>query len=194
MRTKAPPLLAIFRSQLQGELLAEIFLGPDQRTITDLATRLVAPVSTVQREVTRLEQAGILRTERLGRGRVVMVDERNPAVRPLRELVEVTFGPRHVISDEFAALNGIEGLLVFGSWAARYQGLEGRLPGDVDVLIVGNPDRDEVYEAAERAQRRLHREVNTTVMDSDRWHGDEPFVQEIRRRPLIVLTGSGGNQ
>src|SRR5436309_7620025 len=123
MRTPAPPLLAVFRSQLQGELLARVMLGPDGATITDLATDLGAPVSTVQREVDRLERAGILRTHRHGRGRLVAVDETNPAARPLLELVTITFGPRQVIEEEFAGLPGVEELYLFGSWAARYRGV-----------------------------------------------------------------------
>lgn len=189
MRTSAPPLLAVFRSQLQGELLARVMLGPEGATITDLATDLGAPVSTVQREVDRLERAGILRTHRHGRGRLVSVNDANPAVRPLRELVTIAFGPRQVVEDEFAGLTGIEGLYLFGSWAARSSGVEGQAPGDVDVLVVGQPDRDDVYDAADRAQRRLHREVNATVISADRWaSGDEPFLQGIRSHPLVPLT------
>jgi len=123
MRTPAPPLLAVFRSQLQGELLARVMLGPEGATITDLANDLGAPVSTVQREVDRLERAGILRTQRHGRGRIVSLNHANPAVRPLLELVAITFGPRQVVEEEFVGLSGIDALYLFGSWAARYLGV-----------------------------------------------------------------------
>src|SRR6266568_1829242 len=136
MRTSAPPLLAVFRSQLQGELLAQLMLLADEPTITDLARALNAPITTVQREVARLERAGILKLEKRGRGRLVSFDHRNPAVRPLLELVAITFGPRRVVEEEFTGIDGIDALYLFGSWAARYRGVEGRAPGDVDVLIV----------------------------------------------------------
>ena len=188
MRTSAPALLAIFRSQLQGELLARAMLASDELTITELASDLGAPVSTVQREVDRLERAGILRTRKHGRGRLVSFDHSNPAVEPLLELVAMTFGPRRVIEEEFADLAGVDELYLFGSWAARFRGVEGRAPGDVDVLVIGQPDRDEVYDAADRAQRRLHREVNATVVSTERWVSDqEPFLREVRSRPLVPL-------
>ncbi len=88
MRTAAPPLLPIFRSQLQGELLALVLLGQDQMTVSDLARRLGAPFATVAREVNRLEGAGLLRSRRVGRARQIAVDDDNPAVRPLRELCD----------------------------------------------------------------------------------------------------------
>lgn len=50
----------------------------------------------------------------------------------------------------------------------------------------------EVYDAADRAQRRLHREVNTTIVSAERWaSADEPFLREIRSRPLVPVAGNG---
>ena len=43
MRTTAPPLLPVFRSHLQGELLAATLLAPNrEESLTDLARRLAA--------------------------------------------------------------------------------------------------------------------------------------------------------
>jgi predicted nucleotidyltransferase len=180
--------MAVFRSHLQGELLARVFLAPQAASVSDLARGLDAPVATVHREVTRLAQAGILTTSRFGRALVVTANDDNPALAALRELVLIAFGPRQVVDEEFAALNGLTELMIFGSWAARYRGESGPVPGDVDVLVVGAVDRDEVFDAAERASRRLQREVNPTVVSPRRWaEGDEPFLQQIRARPSVVV-------
>ena len=53
-----------------------------------------------------------------------------------------------VVHEDEERLPGIDALYLFGSWAARYSGVEGQAPGDVDVLVVGHPDRDDVYDAA----------------------------------------------
>lgn len=104
-----------------------------------------------------MEDAGLLVTRRVGRARLVAVNEENPATLPLRELVMVSFGPRQVIAEEFADIPGVNADYIFGSWAARYEGEPGRVPGDVDVLIVGEAERDVLYAAADRAQARLAR-------------------------------------
>lgn len=188
MRTSAPPLLGIFRSQLQGDLLARVLLGPGEMTISELARALGSPVTTVQREVSRLEDMGLLTTHRVGRARVVAGNETNPATGPLRDLVTVAFGPRQVIAEEFAGLAGVDKVIIFGSWAARHSGEPGSIPGDVDVLVVGDPDRDEVFDAAERAQARLGRPVNSTIVSAQRWAvADEPFLKEVHRRPMITV-------
>lgn len=184
--------MAIFRSRLQGELLARVLLAPGSPTISDLARVLGAPIPTVQREVSRLEAAGVLSSTRVGRARLVEADESNPALEPLRQLVLVAFGPRFVVTEELRAVAGVEEAYLFGSWAARHEGEQGRPPGDVDVLVVGSPDRDTLFDACQRAGTRLRREVNATVVAPERWAtAAEPFLQEIQRRPLVQLSVEG---
>jgi predicted nucleotidyltransferase len=191
MRTPAPPLMAIFRNQLQGELLARVLLSDGPITIADLARDLAAPLATVAREVNRLHDTGILRLRREGRAQLVSADDGNPATRPLRELVAVAFGPRQVVIEEFTDVTGLTELYIFGSWATRFRGEPGPVPADVDVLVVGPVNRDDVYDAADRAARRLHREVNPTVVSETRWHDQDktdPFIHQVKSRPLIRLT------
>jgi hypothetical protein len=184
----APPLMAIFRSQVQAEILTSVMLSPGQHSIADLATKLGTPYATVHREVERLLEVGLLKDSRIGRTRLLSPNMASPAYRPLRDLVLVAFGPREVIMQEFSELNGLEGLLIYGSWAARYGGEEGPEPGDIDVLVIGNVDRDDTFEAAERAQARLEREVNPQLVSSSRWHeGDTPFLTEVKQRSLVTL-------
>jgi hypothetical protein len=49
---------------------------------------------------------------------------------------------------------------IYGSWASSYEGIAGRAPHDVDVLVIGEVPRRYLYEAAERAEQRLGLPVN----------------------------------
>jgi hypothetical protein len=130
MRTRHPPLLPIFRSRLQGELLAAVLLAPEQSSsISCLADRIGADVATVQREVDRLQRAGIFNARRVGRARPVSANTDNPLDRPLAQLVLRAFGPAHVLSEELRGVKGIGEAFIFGSWAERYEGIEGLSPG-----------------------------------------------------------------
>ena len=61
MRSAAPALLPVFRSQLQADILAALLLNPGQEySLTELAQRFGAPLSTVHGEVKRLTGAGLL--------------------------------------------------------------------------------------------------------------------------------------
>ncbi|MGH3616108.1 MAG: winged helix-turn-helix domain-containing protein [Pseudonocardia sp.] len=181
--------MPIFRSRLQGDLLAALLLVPDAEfTLTELARRAGASPAAVLREVDRLEEAGLLVSRRVGRSRLVSADRGSPATAPLAELVALSFGPVQIVAEEFADLAGLELLEIFGSWAARYRGERGRPPADVDVLAVGSPDRDAVHEAARRAEERVGMPVNVSVVSAQRWAmGDDGFVRRVRAAPRVAV-------
>lgn len=195
MRSDAPRLLPVLRSQHQADLLTMLLLHPEEEyTIAELARRLSIPQSTVSGEVRRLADAGILTGRSVGRSRLVRANAGSRLVEPLTELLTLTYGPHVVVADEFAELEGVELVVIFGSWAARYHGERGRPPNDVDVLVVGTPDRVAMYTAAQRAESRLGRQVNPTVCLPEQWaHPTEPFIQEVLSRPYVtVLDRSAG--
>lgn len=102
----------------------------------------------------------------------------------------MSFGPPLVVAEEFAEVRGIEGLWLYGSWAARHAGVPGRAPADVDVLVVGDVDRDEVYDAARRAERRLGREVTPTIRNIRAWkQADDAFTATVKDSPMLPLAG-----
>jgi predicted nucleotidyltransferase len=140
----------------------------------------------------RAEQAGVVSSRRVGNTRLVTVAD-SPLTGPLAELLLRSFGPRQVVAEELAGIAGIEAAYLFGSWAARYAGEPGRAPGDIDVLVIGDPDRDELDDAAQRAGVRLAREVNVTIRSSQWWRdGDDGFRTELTRRPLAPVFGEAG--
>ena len=84
MRTAAPLLAPIFRSDGQARLLAALLLKGDELSITDLAERTDLAYPTVHREVGRLLDAGILAERQVGRTRLIRAAEDSPLVEPLR--------------------------------------------------------------------------------------------------------------
>jgi DNA-binding transcriptional ArsR family regulator len=189
MRSAAPALLPVFRSQLQADILAALLLDADREySMTDLAQRFGASLSTVHGEVGRLTEAGLLSRRNVGRSAMIRANTANRLVEPLTELLLLSWGPLQVIADEFAALDGAEQVLIFGSWAARYHQRHGPPPHDLDVLVVGQPTRQDVYDAADRAQHRLAMPVNPVVRTSHAWrHATDPLVQQIQSGPLVTV-------
>ncbi len=189
MRSAAPALLPIFRSRLQADILAALLLRPDQElSLTDLAARLRAPLSTVHGEVRRLADAGLLLRREAGRSVMVRADQGNRLTGPLTELLLLSWGPPQVVAEEFAGVAGAQQVLIFGSWAARYWQHPGRPPHDLDVLVVGSPLREDVYDAADRAQQRLALPVNPVIRTPEAWHaGADPLVRQIRSGPFVAV-------
>jgi len=189
MRSAAPALLPVFRSQLQADILAALLLNPEREySVTDLARRFDAPLSTVHGEIKRLTEAGLLRRRNVGRSALVQANPGNRLVGPLAELLFLSWGPPQVVAEEFAELDGAERVLIFGSWAARYHQQHGPPPHDLDVLVVGRPTREAVYDAADRAQQRLGMPVNPVIRSGNAWRqAADPLVQQIQSGPLVAV-------
>jgi AraC-like DNA-binding protein len=184
--------MPIFRSQHQAALLAWLLLHPEHEyTLTDLAKKLDVPLTTLQREAQRLVAAGILQDRTLGRARLLRANMSNRSAAPLTQLLAVTFGPETVIGEEFDLTNAAR-VLIYGSWAERYHGTPGPAPNDVDVLVVGNLERADVYDAADRAQVRLGMQVNPVMRTPEQWANDaDSLVLQIKASPTVDVTPAG---
>jgi DNA-binding transcriptional ArsR family regulator len=188
MKTSA--LLPILRSQLQGELLALLYLHPDaEYSLTDAAGHIGATVRAVHHEVERLTAAGLVEERRRGNMRLVKAAETRLS-KPLTELLALTYGPVAILPHELSAVDGVREAYVFGSWARRYSGEPGSPPADVDVLVVGTADLDDLDDAARRAEKILLRPVNITRVLPERWDDtsqDDGFIADVRSKPRVQI-------
>jgi predicted nucleotidyltransferase len=181
--------MPIFRSRHQADLLTWVLLHPSEEyTLTELATRLGVPLNTLHREVQRLTDAGLLSSRSVGRSRLLSANPTNRASEPLTRLLELTFGPLVVIGEEFADIPGVERVIIFGSWAERYRGTAGQPPNDVDVLVIGDPVRADLYDAADAASARLGMQVNPVTRSAEQWNaGGEALVDQIKSSPSVTV-------
>lgn len=183
MRSEPPPLLPIFRSRHQAELLTRLFLNPAQEfTLSELLEYLGTPMTTLHREAERLVTAGLVLSRTVGRTRLLRANAEHQVAKPLTNLLAMTFGPREIVAAEFGTIPSIERVIIFGSWAARYHGVDGPTPHDLDILVTGPADvRGAVYDAAERVQRRLGIAVNPVLSSRARWaKASDALIREIK--------------
>jgi predicted nucleotidyltransferase len=189
-RTGAPPLLPIFGSRQQAELLA-LLLGDPQLevSLTDLAESVGTPYASVHREIERAEAAGLVTSRKVGNTRLVRANTGSPYFDGLSQVLTRAFGVPAVLATALRPLKGVTAVLIFGSWAARYLGSAGQRPvEDIDVLVLGEPDRDELYAAIEAVEPRLGRPVQVAIRDAD-WlaNGEGSFHDTVLSRPLVSI-------
>jgi DNA-binding transcriptional ArsR family regulator len=189
-KAAAPSLLPVLRSQQQGEILALLLGDPDlEVSLSEIARRTGAPHPSVHREVERAERAGLVTSRKVGNTRLVRADTASPYYGGLAEVLTRAFGVPAVLAGELRRVRGISAAYVYGSWAARHAGQQGERPvGDIDVLVLGEPDRDQLYAAAGAAEERLGRPVQVTIREAS-WleSGSGSFHQTVTSRPALKL-------
>lgn len=190
MRTSPPAQLPIFRSDLQARILA-LLLGHGARelTVPELVDALTANRTGVYRELQRLVDAGIVERRRVGRNTLYRADEASPLVDPLRVLLERTLGIEPELRRLLGEVPGIHAAAIFGSFAS------GRLRGDsdVDLLVIGEPDRDALERAVRSVEAAAGRDVNVATYGIDDWRervsASAGFAHTVLSRPMIPLIG-----
>jgi DNA-binding transcriptional ArsR family regulator len=189
-RGSTPSLLPILRSQQQGELLAHLLGDPElEVSLTDLAGHLGVPVSSVYREIERAQSAGLVTSHKIGNTRLVRADTNSPYYHGLADVLVKAFGPPHVLADALSGIANIDAAYIYGSWAARSAGDAGERPiGDLDVLVLGSPDRDNLYAAASAAEKKLGRPIQVTIRAAN-WldTGTGNFHATVAQRPLVRI-------
>lgn len=201
-KSPAPSLLPILRSQQQGELLALVLGDPTiEAGLTELAERTGMAYPSVHREIERAEAAGIVTSRYVGRTRLVRANTESPHFTGLADVLVKAFGVPWVLGQALVGIGGIDAAYVYGSWAARHAGEAGERPvGDIDLLVLGSPDRDAVYQAVHSAERRLGRPVQVTIRAAD-WlvTGSGSFHDTVVSRPMVPVavaqpnTGGGSS-
>lgn len=182
---KAGTRLPLFRSPEQERLLGELFVFADQPiSLSELASRAGTSLGGAHKEVERLESAGLVRSTTVGRNRLIESNPSSPVYMELRGLLLKTLGPETLLRSSLADVSGIEEAFIFGSWADPAE----KSPADIDVLVVGDPDVGEVYDAASAVEAEIGRPVNVTVRSPKEWaEADGAFERAVRSGPRIAL-------
>lgn len=194
MRSTPPALLPILRSQVAGDLLALLYLHPENEySLTEAASAIGASLNAVHYEAGKLSEGSLISTRKRGNLRLIRAVTDSPLTRPLTDLLAVTYGPLPVLTDLLTGVGGIAEAYIYGSWAARYHGEPGPTPADVDVLVVGSADADDLDEIADQARNTLRRPVNIRRIRPDTWNASsptDPFIRSVKSRPLVTIIGS----
>jgi predicted nucleotidyltransferase len=185
-------------SAVRQRILAEFFTRPGLAVhVRELGRRLDVAAAVVGRELARLEAAGVLRSEVIGRSRRYTLDEGSPVAREVRSLFQKTFGVEALLALALRDVPGIEEAFIYGSYARQGEGPF----SDLDLFIIGRPDRQVLSERLADLEERLGREINTVRMTREELEagqaGGSGFLLEVFSGPRVSVVpswreGSGG--
>ncbi len=184
-------LKQLISSNLRVRVLEHFFFHPGEEFyVRQLASALDEPPATVGRELSHLEDVGILASRPIGNQRHYRLNENCPILDDLRNIFLKTSGASAELANSLRKFSGVDIAFIYGSYASG----EATPASDLDVMIVGKvPDR-ELAPAVARVERKLGREINYTVYSREELKkrlgkaGD--FVHEVFAGPRIMLVGT----
>jgi len=176
------------RSKARQRLLAYFFANPTVRHhLRDLAKRLGIDPSNLSKELMRLEQEGLFRSEVSGRQKYFQLNREYSLFNEVRSIVAKTIGAVPLIAQSLKTIRGIDEAYLYGSFARNQQDAA----SDIDVLVVGTPREETLAEAMRKLERRLGREINYTVLSrkelESRRSRNDAFLENIWHNKRVAL-------
>ena len=183
---------ALFTST-QQKVLGLLFGQPDRSFfVTQVMELAKSGRGAVQRELQRLESAGLVSVQMHGNQKHYQANSDSPLFDEICGIVQKTVGLEEPLRAAVESLPGAVHLaLIYGSVAKRTD----TSASDIDILIVADKlTLEEVYAALSPAEDLLDRKVNPTLYTSEEFDRrrarGNAFLNRVLGGPVIILSGS----
>ena len=179
-------------SDSQSRVLQWLYGQPDRRFHLSELRRLTRLGSaSLQRELNRLADAGLLNSERVGNLRCFTANPSSPVFGELKSLVRKTLGIEPLLREALTQLlPKLEVALIYGSIAKQTDNAQ----SDIDVMLIGTDlSLSLVLEILMPAENQLGRKINPTCytpLEFERRRTEpDSFVNRVLAQPIILLIG-----
>jgi uncharacterized protein len=182
-------LEALFLSKARIAILKTLLLDSQKQFyLRELALKANSPLRSVQIEVKRLTEAGILESERRGRQIYYRINESCSIVPELRSIFIKTVGIADVIRETLlTAPDAISMAFIYGSFARG----DIRADSDIDLFVVGNITLRQLTVLLKAVN--IMRVINPTVMPLEEFHSrlveHDHFISTLINSPKLFLIG-----
>jgi len=192
-RTAAPGLADALFAKVQQRVLGVIFGNPGRSFYANEVIGLAGSgTGAVQRELARLEAAGLVTATRIGKQKHYQANPASPVFRELRGLVLKTSGMADVLREALASVaSRIRAAFVCGSIAKG----EDTAASDIDLMVISEGlTYADLFRELEEASQRLGRKIAPTIYSptelARRVEQDSSFVMRVLQQPKIWVMGS----
>jgi predicted nucleotidyltransferase len=180
-------------SESQARVLRWLFGQPDRGFHLSELRRLSGLGSaSLQRELNRLAEAGLVQSERVGNLRRFQANPHSPVFGELVALTRKTLGAEPLLREALQPLlPGLQGAWIFGSVAKQTDTAH----SDIDVMLVGkNLSLAKVLELLLPVEQQLGRKINPTCYTpaefARRRAEADSFVNRVLSQPVLPLIGA----
>src|SRR3990170_3880504 len=184
---------ALITSRARVEILKLLLLNPaDRRYLREVASLAHVPLRAAQRELARLEGAGLLTATTEGNRKYYQANRESPIFPEIKALLMKTVGlgdllRRHLQEKSDSILLAF----IFGSYARGSEGSS----SDIDLMVAGRITSRELVRLLAPVRETSGREINSVCMTPAEFRAKarkgNPFLGDVLRGPKIFLIGGG---
>ena len=184
-------LLASFmRSKTRKNLLLLFFSNPEKKYYLHEISRLIGyPAQNIRRELSPLVKDGLFIKELVGNLTFYYLNQSHPLYPELKSIISKTIGIEALLQESLKKVVGIQTAFIYGSYA------QGKELGnsDIDLFILGKPNKDMLTKKISELEKKIGREVNTVFYSKETFQKKKKehnsFIDSISKNPKIFLIG-----
>lgn len=179
----------LFTSVTRVNILEEFLLNSgNEYHIRGLARIVDVTPIYVQKELKNLESLGLLESRKKGNMILYKLRTKSPISEDLKRIFLKTESIGQAILKDLDERK-IKFAFIFGSFA---KGVETQT-SDVDMLIIGNVNEDDILRSISKTEKRIGREINFILWTEkeflEKVEKKIPLIKEISKTPIIMIVG-----
>lgn len=180
-------------SKIRRKVLALFLIDPEKRFYFRETLRLIGAFpGSLQRELKRLTDAGILTIEKIGIHNFYRANVESPIFDELRSIVMKTFGLADIFRDVLRsqAKDQIEVAWIYGSVANATD----TSSSDIDIIVIGSLSFRELVVILDPIEKSVMRQVNPTLYTSEEFrnklHEKNNFIHNVLESEKLFIVGN----
>jgi len=184
-------ILKLTKSKTREKILRLFFSDIEKEYyLRELERILDLPVGNIRRELLNLEKSGLFKRRKKGNLVYYSVNKSSPIFEEFKKIVSKTIGVEGLIRRGLEKIKGTEIAFIFGSYAKD----EADSLSDIDLMIIGSPDENELVAKISKIEKKIGREINYHIFSISDWEKarqeKNSFIENILSQPKIFLIGN----
>lgn len=180
----------LLKTKLRRKLLGYAFTHPRANYyVRELASYIQEDPGNLSRELRRLEDEGLYKSVIRGRLKLYSLNKAYPLFNELRAIVSKTEGVEAALKGLTGAEKGISLAFIYGSYAKNKESAS----SDIDLVVVGDFERDSFTQKVRKIEGRLDREINFNAYTADEFRAERRkrggFLNLVLKDKIIILEG-----
>ena len=162
-----------------------LFLNPDRHAyLRELSAEFNISPSQVAEELQQMSAAGLLSSKKSGRQINYRANTEHALYPELNSMVKKSLGMDRIIESILERLGRLKMALVVDDYA------EGKDTGLIDLVLIGNIDRENLDDLVMKTERYIKRKIRTLVISESEYKKMDAF---FKGKPKLLIWEAGNN-
>ena len=153
-------LESLITSKTRIKLLLKFFINPSTKAyLRELAKEFDVSTNSIRLELNRLEKSKLLLSQTQGRTVQYQANTKNTLFKDIRSIVLKYVGIDSLIENIISKLGDLRSAYIIGEYA------HGMDTGIIDVVLIGNIDKNVLNQLVEKTETLIHRRIKWLILE-----------------------------